>query len=592
MTRVRQFLVLATLFYASCSVDTGLPFALTWSSKTFGPDRPWQAIQIGIGTPAQQVALYPAGTFRSHVLTSKICSNPTLSPDVCYASAAGLYAIESSRTGLDTIVQQLSAVDYTHGGLQVQGSDGTSALDQMNIGILDSSRTFVIVPNVTFGTFGLGYLGTVNQTFSQAEQAPINGSLVPGFLQEKEVIPSNTFGLHIGSVSPKIKGSLHFGGYDQARICGNVSTQQGGFGGVEPIDDGKKGLIDLLDVDIVTYDGVSPFNSTRIGGLLAAGNSSIGPSLSLPLYPESPYLNLPKSTCDAIAAWLPVTYNANLGLYTWNTNDPQYQRIVSSPTVLRFVFRKDQSNTKKITINVPFMLLNLTLEAPLVASRTPYFPCNAQSRGRYSLGRAFLQAAFAGGNWNANNNQGVWWLAQAPGPNSGSQRAVKTIKDQDTVITSSNNDCAASWEGVLVPLNKQLQPTTNTDGSPGSSVVQHGDKTAGLSEDMSVGSKAGIGIGAVAVLLGIVSLCVFLWYRKRKERRGFQEAALTPGVKVSKMESVGSSRGVYRMGGYAPTELHGQGILDKHVREDWNRKRGPYGNEATPVYELDGGAHK
>ncbi|CZT01788.1 uncharacterized protein RCO7_01974 [Rhynchosporium graminicola] len=535
MTRVRQFLVLATLFYASRSVDTGLPFALTWSSKTFGPDGPWQAIQIGIGTPAQQVALYPAGTFRSHILTSKICSNATLSPDVCCASAAGLYAIEISRTGLDTIVQQLSAVDYTHGGLQVQGSDGTSALDQMNIGILDSSRTFVIVPNVTFGMYS-----DIAPIYPGGD---IRAFLVPGFLQEKEVIPSNTFGLHIGSVSPKIKGSLHFGGYDQARICGNISTQQGGFGGLEPIDDGKKGLIDLLDVDIVTYDGVSPFNSTRVGGLLAAGNSSIGPFLSLPLYPESPYLNLPKSTCDAIAAWLPVTYNANLGLYTWNTNDPQYQRIVSSPTVLRFVFRKDQSNTKKITINVPFMLLNLTLEAPLVAPRTPYFPCNAQSRGRYSLGRAFLQAAFVGGNWNANNNQGVWWLAQAPGPNFGSQSALKTIKDQDTVITSSNNDWAASWEGVLVPLNKQLQPTTNTDGSPGSSVVLPGDKTAGLYEDMSVGAKAGIGIGAVAVLLGIVSLCVFLWYRKRKERRGFQEAALTPGVKGSKMESVGSSRG-------------------------------------------------
>lgn len=242
MTRVRHFLALATLFNGAFSQNTGLPFAMTWSSKSLGPDGPWQAVQVGIGTPAQQVALYPAGTFRSHVLTAKICSNATLSPDVCFASAAGLYAVESSSTGLDTIVRAPSAQDFTHGGLQIQGSDGVSALDQMDIGILDSSRTSVIVPNVTIamydniaaiypggdlkvlqvGTLALGYLGTVNQSFSRPGQDSINGSLIPGYLQEKGVTPSNTFDLHIGSVNPKIKGSLYFGGYDQARICGNV----------------------------------------------------------------------------------------------------------------------------------------------------------------------------------------------------------------------------------------------------------------------------------------------------------------------------------------------------------------------------------
>ncbi|KAL2072385.1 hypothetical protein VTL71DRAFT_11728 [Oculimacula yallundae] len=333
---------------------------------------------------------------------------------------------------------------------------------------------------------------------------------------EKGVTPSNTFGLHIGAVNPRIKGSLLFGGYDQARICGNISTQRGGFDGLEPVDDGEKGLINLLDIGIVSYDGISPFSTSRMGGLLAAGNSSIGASLSLPLFPEAPYLNLPKSRCDAIAAWLPVTYNANLGLYTWNTNNPQYSRIISSTTVLR----------------------------------TPYFPCNAQSRGKYSLGRAFLQAAFVGANWNVNNNQGVWWLAQAPGPNVGSQSTVKTIKGQDTVITSSSNDWVASWEGILVPLNKQLQPTTKTGDGSDSSPFSPADRndTTGSSEGLSVGAKAGIGIGAAAVLLGFGCLFVFIWHKKRKERRGSQEDAIMPDTRVSNMESVPAPGGHYRTG--------------------------------------------
>jgi hypothetical protein len=173
-------------------------------------------------------------------------------------------------------------------------------------------------------------------------------------------------------------------------------TQQGG-----------PGPIDLLDIIINVVDGASPWNFTSRQGLLSAGNSSIGAALSVEINPLAPYLNLPMSTCDAIASQLPVAYRAKYGLYFWNTNDPQYWKIVSSASVLSFVFRRSESNDQNVTINIPFTLLNLTIEAPLTSIPTPYFPCNAQSYRKYSLGRTFLQAAFLGVNWNANNNAGV-----------------------------------------------------------------------------------------------------------------------------------------------------------------------------------------
>lgn len=256
---------------------------------------------------------------------------------------------------------------------------GTDTVPNVTIAVYDDIAAVYpsgSIKALQVGTLGLGYVGTANQSFTQSDQPTINGSLIPGYLQAVNLTPSNSFGLHIGSVKSKIKGSLYFGGYDQTRICGNISTQQGAFAGIEPDDDGKKGLIDLLDIGINVIDGASPFNTSTISNLLATGNSSIGPSLSVSMLLEAPYLDLPKSSCDAIAAWLPVTYNADLGLYTWNINDPRYTQIVSSPSVLSFVFRKDQTNTQNITINVPFALLNLTLEQPLVTSPVPYFLLN------------------------------------------------------------------------------------------------------------------------------------------------------------------------------------------------------------------------
>jgi hypothetical protein len=244
------------------------PFGMTWSSKSFGPDGPWQAIQVNVGAPAQSIALYPGGSFRSHLLTAKICSNDTLSPSVCFASAGGIYTPDSSTTSVDKVIKFPATTDYTHGGLDVQGSAAVGALDQMDIGTSLDTRNEVVVPNVTLaihdninlvypagltpalevGTLGLGYLGTENQTFQVEGAPPVNGSLIPGYLQTQGVTASNSFGLHIGSVNPKIPGSLYFGGYDRGRIVGDITTQQGAVAGIEGQDAGSVGFIDLLDV--------------------------------------------------------------------------------------------------------------------------------------------------------------------------------------------------------------------------------------------------------------------------------------------------------------------------------------------------------
>lgn len=191
------------------------PFMLTWAAgQSFGPDGPWQAVQVSIGTPLQPIALYPGGTFLSHLLTSKICSNSTLTPFTCFASTAGVYTVSESLTAIDGTIAFPATADFTHGGLEVQGSAGIGILDQVNIGVSTSVPNVTLAPNddvnlvypggstppLEVGNLALGYLGTVNQTF-QDKNTAVEGALIPGYLQSIGTTASNTFGLHIGSAN-------------------------------------------------------------------------------------------------------------------------------------------------------------------------------------------------------------------------------------------------------------------------------------------------------------------------------------------------------------------------------------------------------
>jgi hypothetical protein len=88
-----------------------------------------------------------------------------------------------------------------------------------------------------------------------------------------------------------------------------------------------------------------------------------------------------------------------------------------------------------MTIKVPFALLNLVLEPPIVPTPQQYFPCCASyandGSGKYEFGKAFLQATFVGMKWGENK----WFRAQAPGPCVGASN-LQTIGLNDTAIQS------------------------------------------------------------------------------------------------------------------------------------------------------------
>ncbi len=228
-------------------------------------------------------------------------------------------------------------------------SAGLLTAKNTTIAAMDDAR--ITIPNTTPGdTFmvEVGHLalgGPGNGTF--AYQEGVVGQTFPGSLAANNLIPSNSFGLHYGSASLNAVGSLTWGGYDQSRVLGDV-------GSFNLADGGQNNMIlSLLDVQIGVESGSTPFNETSFTGLLQL-NSSEFSSNDQPtnIIPNVPYMYMAPETCAAIAQHLPVVLSSYTNLYIWNTTDPQFERIINSPSYLAFVL--GTSGAANLTIKVPF----------------------------------------------------------------------------------------------------------------------------------------------------------------------------------------------------------------------------------------------
>ena len=534
------------------------PLQIPASDRLYGPDGPWQAVSIQLGTPPQDLDLFPGGVFQSSVFTNQLCQDITSMP----CGSGGLFdpSLSSSIDNTSISYEDTSTEapsGWTDGAMLLSYSAGVSILENLQIAgqnvvkfsVAMYPKISMVYPDGNYplqiGALSLG--PTVNQSFSETSPEmsavtgasiksrnslglnqsfsmspyipPLNASLVPGYLASQNVIPSNSFGLHVGiaAAALKLELSLWLGGYDASRIAGPVSSQS-----IQD-DAGSEFVIDLLDIGIGVNNGGSPFSFSSQYGLLSAGNSSISEEQSLPILmnPAAPYLYLPSSTCAAIAKVLPVTYNAGKALYFWDVTDAQYARIVESPTFLSFIFRGSDGN---LTINVPFSLLNLTLQEPLVSTPTSYFPCQPpqapdMSTTYYSLGRAFLQAAFIGVNWESNQGFGEWYLAQAPGPNTDTNPQSQPFTHGSPPV-GLTTDWAGTWKGFWTPLPTPLSLSTSRPPSPSNTTVPTQRNTASApstssKQGLSGGVIAGIAIGAGAVALAAVGFSILLFRRRR-----------------------------------------------------------------------------
>ncbi|TGO35688.1 hypothetical protein BHYA_0149g00010 [Botrytis hyacinthi] len=513
--------ILASLFIPLALAGSNA-ISLQWSNRSYGPDGPWQAVSIDIGTPTQVIDLLPGGTWTANILSTSICSNSS----GCSSSKAGLFDRHASTsyteindTGVianTTFANRAGALPILSGAAHIgldtlTVSNGTDSNTIENFELLVIENAVQTLSNGTayapqVGTLALG-APDINQTFS----SNITGHFLSSGLYSQARIPSNSFGLHIGSTSMGIPGSLVLGGYDQSRVLTPVTTQKGYNGTFS---------MSLADISIGTIEGYSPlnFNLTKSGLLFNNATSAASNGLlEVNVDPSVPYLYLPTSTCDILASFLPIIYNENLSLYLWNTTSPLYKPIISSPTYLAFTFSNPDSDNQntQTSIKIPFSLLSLSLTSPLsnTSDSVPYFPCQPSSlpSGSWALGRAFLQAAFLGTIWTDSSNisssqSTAFFLAQAPGPDVPDEKLVN-LQPGSTSIDISTTTWKDTWSSHWTPL------TTPVDlSSPQSTTLSSSSSSS--STGLPTAQMIGISVGSATAFIFL--LAVIFWICKRK----------------------------------------------------------------------------
>lgn len=451
-------------------------------------------MSVGLGVTGNftTVALYPSGSYTSDILTSS--AGGQYSPEERMANNTG--------AGNATNAVPIFLPSELYGRAKMNGTQYYEFLriesaelkeDVMNVTIFAVEQRKIALPNGSsyvpqIGTLGLGQISRPDLYYD-------NTISILKQLKSFNTITSNTFGLHMGSAWMNQSGSLILGGYEQNRALGNVGI----FDLVRGIP-----VATLVDVTLGVEMGGSPFNDLDVtkdrptslwqglgddasGARLAKMYGSVSGSTLVTIDSTLPSIYLPLGNCEAIAKHIPVTWRDDIGYYTWNTTDPQYERIINSPSYLGFIL--SDRFAKNLTVKIPFALLNLTLETPIVDTPTRYFPCQPSNStvGLWHLGRTFLQGAFLAITYEKN----LFFVAQGPGPDL-EQSVIQTIAvDHESIKTNPAASFVKTWQSKWTVL-----PETNSE---------HG---------LSGGAIAGIVVG-VLITVAVTAIIAFAYWKKR-----------------------------------------------------------------------------
>ena len=130
ITMWRGWILLCFTAFAS-PTGSSAPIPMPWSTTSFfGPDGPWQAVVVEIGTGSTStVNLYPGGVFAHSIMSTRLCSNKSS----CTARSAGLYDISASSTAFHNFTyNEASAGEWGSELAMNETSSAEIAIDQLS----------------------------------------------------------------------------------------------------------------------------------------------------------------------------------------------------------------------------------------------------------------------------------------------------------------------------------------------------------------------------------------------------------------------------------------------------------------------------
>lgn len=208
---------------------------------------------------------------------------------------------------------------------------------------------------------------------------------------------------------------------------------------------------------------------------------------------STPFLWLPKSTCEIFAQALGLIYNDSLALYTFDGNASRHDDLRNWNLNFTFSLSDTSSPSQIVNITLPYVAFDLQLSYPYIPNTTYetgnkyYFPLRqAANDTQYTLGRAFLQEAYIITDYDRNNFS-----------------VYQALHPADPLGNTSIVD-------ILKPGSSS--PKVNAQG------------TSGV---LSTPIIIGIAIGSAALFL-LVALLVFLIYRHRRRTHRQHAIILEP----------------------------------------------------------------
>lgn len=106
-----------------------------------------------------------------------------------------------------------------------------------------------------------------------------------------------------------------------------------------------------------------------------------------------PYLYLPEAACKKFESELGLVYDGENNVYF--VEDALHKKLATLNPKFTFRLANDKLSETTVEISLPYESFDLTMKPPLLPNTTSYFPLRRGSDDQITLGRAFLQEAYA-----------------------------------------------------------------------------------------------------------------------------------------------------------------------------------------------------
>ena len=146
----------------------------------------------------------------------------------------------------------------------------------------------------------------------------------------------------------------------------------------------------------ISRDLVVGLQSIHTSNTLSDSTTSLLPSPILTFIDSTlPYIYLPVAACQEFESAFGLVWDETSEAY-W-VNDTLHQSLLSTNPKLTFTIGDLKMGGPTVDIVLPYASFDLEARYPSVLNNTRYFPLQrATSEDQYTLGRTFLQEAYAG----------------------------------------------------------------------------------------------------------------------------------------------------------------------------------------------------